>query len=179
MRQHRGSKRAADAPHDDPRASNTDQAKTQSPRREKISAGFPHGPRLTGDGLEYEIAQDAGLSASVAPPPSTDSLHVSDTAEQRYRLRCATCKCEFKSRSSLHKHIRKLGHQKIDDGSTPPGLVDSSDDETEGTSSPQQRRALAQMIRRALIDHFRFVAKPDLCDIVNPIGSVAGLPSRR
>ena len=31
------------------------------------------------------------------------------------------------------------------------------------------------MSRRAIIDHFKFVAKPCSCGIVNPIGSVAGL----
>jgi hypothetical protein len=69
-----------------------------------------------------------------------------------------------------------MKHQKLDDDILPPGLVDSSDDETDTALENKHRRALAQMTRRALIDHFRLAAKPDSCDIVNPSGSVAGLP---
>jgi hypothetical protein len=114
-------KRAADAPPDDPRTTNTDTPEVEPPRGSKRQAEFePDDPRLAAEGDESEVVTDMPV-----PSGQPESHRPANSIEHE----CGSCGESFPSRNALHCHLRKRNHQVIDDDDSPPGLLDSSDEE--------------------------------------------------
>ena len=79
-------------------------------------------------------------------------------------FRCATCEQPFESKSALHRHLRNMNHQKIDDGDKLKQI---------NTWNPQGQRA--KQVRRAMIDHYEAYKEIGKCDI--PVLSVETIKS--
>ena len=164
----RGSKRSADTPPDDPRATNTDVPEVEPTRGAKRQADFePDDPRLAADGDESEVVIDMPVPASqpTAHRPASTLDH-----------ECGKCGTGFRSRNALHRHLNKTRHLIIDEDEQPVIYGCEQDSEETRRSSQEQRELQASQIRQAMIDHFESRCHPNCNDITARSGSVMGSP---